>query len=122
MTWLDRAPMHFMIAMESMRCWMCASHGGADADGADDQRDQTHQAKKRGGAVQALRDDGMRLAIIGDQGVRECALQQLRGPVRCRANSATSRNRKRSAARLPGSISPVRSKPVSRRSSRADQR
>ena len=22
--WAERAPMHFMIAMESSRCWMCA--------------------------------------------------------------------------------------------------
>ena len=67
--------MHFMIAMESMRCWMCA-HGRADADGADNQSDQTYQAQKRGGTVQALRDNGVRLAIVGDQRVRERGFQK----------------------------------------------
>ena len=64
------------------------AHGGADADGADDQRDQAHQAQKRGGAVQALRDDGVRLAIVGNQGVGERGFQQGCGFVRCRASRA----------------------------------
>ena len=47
------------------------AHGGADADGSDDQRDQAHQAEKCRGSIQGLRDDGMRLAKIGNQGVGE---------------------------------------------------
>ena len=87
------------------------SHGGADADGADDEGDQTDQAQKRSGAVQALRDDGMGLAKVGNQGIRERGLERgsrLRDVGRVQGDS---RNRKRSAARLPGSISPLRSKP-----------
>ena len=86
------------------------AHGGADADGADDERDQTHQAQKCCGAVQALRDDGVRLAIVGNQGVGERGFQQRR-VCSMPGERGESRNRKRSAARLPGIINPVRSKP-----------
>ena len=50
-------------------------HRGCHADGADDERDQAHQAEKRGGAAEALGDDGMGLAEVGDQGFGKCFFQ-----------------------------------------------
>ncbi len=64
----DRDGIHALLNMRA--------HGRANADCADDESDQTHQAEKGGGAIQALCDDGVRLAIVRDQRVRERGFQK----------------------------------------------
>ena len=55
-----------------------AVHGAGHPHGADHQRDQPDQAEEGGGAVQAARDDGVRLAVIGDGGFGERPLEHVR--------------------------------------------
>ena len=50
-------------------------HRGGDAERTDDQRDQADQAEERGGAVEAARNERMRLAEIGNEAGRETAAE-----------------------------------------------
>ena len=59
------------------------------------------QAQERGGAVQPLRDDGMRLAKVGDQGVGEGGFERACASASIPGEPGARRNRKRSEARLP---------------------
>ena len=42
------------------------AHGHGDADGAEHQRDQTHQREQAGGAIEPLGERGVGLAVVDD--------------------------------------------------------
>ena len=52
-------------------------HGCSHTQRAHNQRDQADEAEEGGGALQAACDDGMRLAVIGDQAFGEGLLQDV---------------------------------------------
>ncbi len=52
-------------------------HGRGHAQRAHNQRDQADEAEEGGGALQAARDDGMGLAVIGDEALGKGLLQSI---------------------------------------------
>ena len=47
------------------------AHGHGDADGAEDEGDQAHEGEQAGGAVEAVGEGGVGLAVVGDLGFGE---------------------------------------------------